>query len=93
MLKTIVYCDNKNLVNSVYSSTNVDDKRLFIDICVLRGMIDQKEISSFCWIPTDLQLANCMTKQGASANYLLNVLNNDLCFNFSSGVFEEGIKE
>ena len=36
-----IYCDNENLVNAVHSSTNLEDKRLLIDICVLRGMLAQ----------------------------------------------------
>ena len=34
-VKTYVFCDNKNLVNSAHS-TNIEDKRLIIDISVLR---------------------------------------------------------
>ena len=88
-IRTMIYCDNKSLVNSVYSSTNVEDKRLRIDICVLRDMIANKEVSDVVWISKNLQIANCMTKNGASIYSLLFVLNNKLVFNFSNGVFEK----
>ena len=87
-IRTMLYCDNKSLVSSVHSSTNVEDKRLRIDICVLRDMIANKELTDIVWIPTDLQIANCMTKNGASIYSLLFVLNNKLVFNFSNGKFE-----
>ena len=88
-IKTMLYCDNKSLVNSVYSSTNIEDKRLRIDICVLRDMLSQKELTDIVWVPSNLQIANCMTKNGASIYSLLFVLNNKLIFNFSNGMFEK----
>ena len=87
-IKTIVYCDNKNLVNTVHSSTGLEDKRLIIDVSVLRDMLQQHELTEFKWIATDYQLANALTKQGASNELLTNVMNNmDLRFNFDTGVF------
>ena len=86
-VKTFIFCDNKNLVNAVYSSTKVEDQRLQIDICVLRDMLSIGELSKFCWVPTKHQIANCLTKQGASIYDMLNVLNSRLKFNFSDGTF------
>ena len=85
--KTFVYCDNKNLVNAVYSSTKVEDQRLRIDVCVLRDMLSNGELSKICWIPTKYQIANCLTKTGASVYDMLKVLNNKLTFNFHEGTF------
>ena len=87
-LKCLIYCDNKNLVNAVHSSTKVEDQRLQIDVCVLRDMISNGELSKCCWVPTLFgyppiwQIANCSKKQGASVYDVLNVL-----FNFSDGTF------
>ena len=83
----VIYCDNRNLVDCVKSSTSIEDKRLLIDIAVLRDMLSQKEISEIIWIPTDKQLSNCLTKQGASSQSLVHVLNNDLKFNFNDAIF------
>ena len=74
-IRCLIYCDNKNLVNAVHSSTKVEDQRLQIDVCVLRNMISNGELSKFYWVPTTLQIANCLTKQGASVYDMLNVLN------------------
>ena len=86
-IECLIYCDNKNLVNAVHSSTKVEDQRLQIDVCVLRDMLSNGELSKFCWVPTSLQIANCLTKQGASVYDMLNVLNKKLRFNFSDGTF------
>ena len=75
-IDALVYCDNQNLVNSVHSSTNLEDKRLLIDVSILRDMLQQHELTDFLWISTDNQLANVLTKQGASNKLLVNVFNN-----------------
>ena len=59
-----------------------------IDACVLRDMIRNKEINDFRWVPTDMQLSNALTKQGASAYSLIELLNNKLRFDLSNLVFE-----
>ena len=86
-VNVVIFCDNRNLVDSVHSTTNIEDKRLLIDVCVLRDMISLGEINRFSWVPTDLQIANCLTKQGAPAYNLLKVLNNKLTLNIKTGEF------
>ena len=71
----------------MYSSTKVEDQRLQIDICVLRDMLSSKELSKICWVPTKYQIANCLSKTGASVYDMLNVLNNKLTFNVDDGTF------
>ena len=87
-IDSFLFCDNRNLVNAVHSSTNLEDKRLVLDVSILRDLVEQRELTEFLWIATDLQLADVLTKQGASSKLLLNVLNNDsLRFHKSSGSF------
>ena len=88
VMKTIICLDNRSLCDSVYASTSVEDKRLFIDICVLRDMIKKEEINDFRWVPTDLQVSNALTKQGASVFSLVQLLNNKMKFNLSNLMFE-----
>jgi hypothetical protein len=64
------YVDNKNLVESLYSSHYVEDRRLRIDIAVLQDMMKRREIHSVSWVDTKQQLADCLTKRGASAHSL-----------------------
>ena len=87
-IQTMICWDNRGLCDSVFASTTVEDKRLFIDICVLRDMIHNHEINEFRWVSTDQQIANALTKQGASTHSLVQLLNNKLHFNFTNSMFE-----
>ena len=87
-IDTFVYCDNKNLVNAVHSSTNLDDRRLVIDVSVLRDQLQQNELTDFVWVSKKSQLADTLTKQGASDKQLINVFNKKLHFNFNTICFE-----
>ena len=87
-IPTYVFCDSKNLVNSVHSTTNLEDKRLVIDISVLRDQLEQHELTKFIWVPTKDQLANMLTKQGASSKELIQVFNDsNLRFDLLTGSF------
>ena len=66
----ICLTDNKSLVDVIDSKKNVDDKRLRIDIAVLKDMLERKEISTIQWVSTTMQLANSLTKLGAPAGQL-----------------------
>lgn len=89
-INVIVFCDNRNLVDSVYSSTIIEDKRLLIDVCVLRDMVSNGEIKDFRWLSADLQMANCLTKQGAPTNNLVRVMNEKLLLDVNTGEFKSG---
>ena len=84
-----IMCDNKSLVDAVHSTTSVENKRLRIDISVLRDMVSQSHIAEFRWISTHLQVANALTKSGCSSLYLLNVLQYDLRYEAKTGAFVE----
>ena len=71
------YIDNKSLVDVLESKKNVEDKRLRIDVAVIRDMLQKKEISSIHWVSTNNQLANCLTKRGASAQELRAAVSRD----------------
>ena len=73
-LPITIRSDNHNLVQSVYSTNTITDKRLQMDISVLREMIEKKELSKVEWVPTERQLADCLTKKGASSRKLLMAL-------------------
>ena len=68
------YVDNKSLVDSLYSSHQVDEKRLRIDLAVIDDMLEKKEIAKVHWVDTTQQLANCMTKRGASSARLMEAI-------------------
>ena len=73
-LDIICYTDNKNLFNAVNSTHSISDTRLYADIAELRDKIEQEEITKIQWIPGDQQLANALTKEGASTESLLRLM-------------------
>ena len=71
------YIDNKSLLDTLHSKKNVDDKRLRIDLAVVDEMLHKKEINSVSWVDTSHQLADCLTKRGASAERLRAAVSRD----------------
>ena len=74
-LPIYAFTDSKSLKDSVYSTKTLSDKRLKVDICVIRDYLRKKEIKEVCWIATEKQLADSLTKAGANSAKLLAVLN------------------
>ena len=68
------YTDSQSLVDSVHSSKTLEDNRLKIDICVLRDYLRLGELEKIEWVDTKEQLADSLTKSGASAQNLLDAL-------------------
>ena len=76
--KIFCLCDNHSIVEHVNKSTKtVSDFRLRVDIACLRDMISRKEITSIQWIKSSSQLADCLTKEGASSQNLLSMISNN----------------
>ena len=81
-------CDSKNLVDSIHSSTPVDSKRLQIDIGILRCDLEQHSIEEIRWVQNGIQAANCLTKNGSSSTYLLDIIRlKNMKFSFHDGCF------
>lgn len=76
-LKIYCYVDNKSLVDALYSCRNIEDRRLRIDIAVLKDMLEKKEITEVSWIDKSQQLADCLTKKGASVERLRAAVSRD----------------
>jgi len=69
----LAYVDNKSVVEAIHSTKMVDDKRLRIDIGAIKESVEKGEIAKVRWVPGESQLANCLTKKGASGRQLLSV--------------------
>ncbi|CAC5407525.1 unnamed protein product [Mytilus coruscus] len=63
--------DNKDLFEAVHSKKNVSEKRLRLEISCIKEMIQKGELTAH-WIETNEQIANVLTKHGASAQNLLH---------------------
>ena len=64
-----IYTDSKSLAESVLSTDTLRDNRHNMDMAGLREMLEKEEIKRIHWIPTQQQLADCLTKKGASSSY------------------------
>ena len=70
----IPYVDNKSVTEALFSTKLVDDKRWRIDVVSVKDSIDKHEINAARWIQGENQLANPLTKKGASAYLLKEVI-------------------
>ena len=75
-LSIIAYVDNKSVTQALCSTKLVDDKRLRVDVASIQQNISDHEITGVRWVQGEDQLADCMTKRGASAYKLLQILKN-----------------
>ena len=73
--------DNKSLYQSSSSSSVIEDKRVYIDICAIREMIEKGDIE-IRLTPSKDNLADCLTKETASSEKLLRVLAGDEVIHF-----------
>ena len=58
----------------IHSSNLLRDKRLLIDMAVIREMLLNKEINSVEWLGSKSQQADCLTKECASTEGLISAL-------------------
>jgi hypothetical protein len=74
IIPIVVKTDNASLCQSVETTTQILDKRLRIEMAIMKEMIEKKEIKSIKWISTKDQLADCLTKKGVPSWKILNFL-------------------
>ena len=66
--------DNSCLYDAVHSTTQILDKRLRIEMAILREMLDRKEITDISWVPADVQVADALTKKGVPSFKILGFI-------------------
>lgn len=71
------YIDSQSLYNAAYSTTSLADKRLRVDVAIIREMLQKNEIQKLVWVPSGSQLADCLTKRGAGNLSIVQVLTNN----------------
>ena len=74
VIPTEYFTDSCQQVEAVYYTSPILDRRLRIDISILREMLQKKEIKERKWVNSKTQLANSLTERGASSDLLINVL-------------------
>ena len=68
--------------------TPVEDRRLRIDVAILQESLEKKEVEDICYVPSNENLANALTKQGASSKILIEAVSGKKTFMFSKNYFE-----
>ena len=69
-----MYMDSKFLYDSLVSINTIMEKRLLIDLRVLRESYERRELADVFWIPAAQNPADAMTKPPSKANGALNRL-------------------
>jgi len=70
----LCFTDHKGLLESLYSTKLVDDRRLRIEIAGMKQCLERKDIDQVKRVPSSQQLADCLTKRGVDGHKILSVL-------------------
>lgn len=76
ILPVVCVTDNYSLVDALKSTKSVTEKRLRLEISSIKELIQAQRIQRILWSTTKEQLADCLTKKGASGLVLLQALSN-----------------
>ena len=68
-----LHTDSKSLKEHLGTKKVIQDSRLWVDTARLREMVEIGEVH-VTWVPTELMLADCLTKKDASSYLLRQVL-------------------
>ena len=73
-IKVTCYTDNLSLFQTAKTSTQVTDKRLRMELSVVREAVSRGDIE-LKWVESREQLADCLTKKGNNSTKLLERIN------------------
>ena len=68
--------DNRSCVEALNSTHQVEDKRLRIEIGEIKEMIFGGVVKDISWVPGSAQIADALTKAGASGLRILEIVQN-----------------
>ena len=69
-----IITDCKSLHDDLTTNKAVSEKRLRLEIASIKEKIQKHMVKEYVWVPTEEQLADVLTKKGASPLRLLSVL-------------------
>lgn len=72
--------DNHSLYDALKSTKQVTEKRLRLDISGIKELVHSEKIKKVLWSVTKAQLADCLTKKGASPLVLLKAFSEGLWY-------------
>ena len=67
------FTDSKSLWESLHNTRQCEEKLLRNSIASMKELMDLKMMKDVLWVPTSLQLADCMTKRAKNSDWLLQV--------------------
>ena len=70
----VITNDSQNLYKAIYSTSLVEDAWSITDIAAIKEAMEDKKIDVVKQVPGAEMVANCLTKQGAGAVQLMEVL-------------------
>ena len=73
-LPIVCMTDCKSLHDALQSTKHVTEKRLRLEISGIKDLIEKRIVKEVKWSDTRRQLADCLTKKGASPTVLLKTL-------------------
>ena len=68
------FVDNKSLVENLYSTKLMEDKLIRSHMAVLKHLLETQELASVTWVRAARQIADALTKRGASVDLLLSAI-------------------
>ena len=72
--------DNKSLWESIYNTRQCEERMLRSTIASMKELLEMKMIDSIKWVPTHKQLADCLTKKGRKADWLMKIIESNTLF-------------
>ena len=74
LIPIICITDHKGLVEAIYSTKLVEDKRLRVEIAMMKENLSRREVHQVRLCSSADQLADCLTKKGVDGRKLLAIL-------------------
>ena len=71
------FTDSKSLWESLHNTRQCEEKLLRNSIAGIKELMELKMVKEVNWVPTQKQLADCMTKRGHKSDWLLSVAKNN----------------
>ena len=73
-LSIVLITDGQSLFEAIKSNKSVQEKRLRVEISAIKEAIRDGQVEEVKWVNAEKQLADCLTKRGASPLRLLRAL-------------------
>lgn len=87
-----LYTDSKSLFDGLVNIGTTTEKRLLIDLRMMREAYEQRELTEIVWIPSEQNPADAMTKESPSPALDLLMTNNQINIQQKSWVERDNTK-